>query len=75
MRELTPDDLIGAKLVYTIVDYGNVAALRQQYVDEETPILVNVVGDEYIQILLGDKGYEDSDCFVLEFDKIGEEIS
>lgn len=71
MDEMTPDDLIGCKLVYTIVDYGNVAALRQQYIDEETPILVNVEGQEYLQTMIGDRTYDDSECFVLEFDQIG----
>lgn len=75
MEELTPDDLIGRKLVYTITDYGNVAALREQYVDEETPILVNVEGHEYLQTLIGDTTYDDHDCFVLEFDQIAEEFA
>lgn len=75
MAELTPDDLIGHKLVYTIVDYGNVAALRTQYTDEETPVLVNVEDQEYLQTLLGDQTYDEHDCFVLEFDQIAKEIA
>lgn len=75
VQEVTPDDLIGAKLVYTIIDYGKVSALRQQYTDDETPILVNVTGNEYLQTLIGDEKYSDHECFVLEFFEIAEEVS
>lgn len=71
-NEYTPDDLIGYKLVYTIVDYGNVKNLRSQYIDEETPILVNVEGQEYLQTLISDIKYDNHECFVLEFDIISQ---
>lgn len=67
---MTPDQLIGAELVYRIIDYGNVRSLRAQYTDDETYILANIENEDYLHTFLGDERLDDQQCFVLEYDEI-----